>query len=206
MSAPAAIAIAKILLPETETPETAGEIKIFKEESNANVLEAAANGAGVGLKLALNVATMLIAFMSLLALANALLGWSCSLVGLENITIQLILGYLCAPLAWIMGTPWDECLIVGGLIGEKTVLNELVAFFHLADLVREGALSQRSMVIATYALAGFSNLMSIGIQIGGIGAIVPERKSDLARLGVLALIGGSLACFMTATIAGILVC
>jgi len=207
MSAPASIAIAKILLPETKKPETAGTIKIINHEKNANVLEAAASGASVGLKMALNVGTMLVAFMALLALFNAILGWGGSFIDYPELTIQKILGYACAPLAFVMGTPWQDCQVVGELIGEKTVLNELVAYFHLADILNNNTttLHPRSIVIATYALTGFSNFMSIGIQVGGIGSIVPERKTDLARLGFLALIGGSLACFMTACIAGILV-
>ena len=208
MSAPAAIAISKILLPETEEPATAGGGACMDAgEKNANVLEAAASGAQTGMTMAINIATMLIAFMALLALLNGILGWGMGILGFEGVTLQGILGYLCAPLAWAMGAPWEECFAVGALIGEKTTLNEFVAYMHMAEGLTTGAvpLSERSTIIAVYALSGFSNLMSIGIQIGGIGSIVPERKSDLARLGVLALIGGSLACFMTACIAGLLV-
>lgn len=206
MSAPAAIVVAKMLIPETGNPVTAGTLKMEPDEHTTNVLEATASGASTGTALAINVGTMLIAFMGLLALANAIVGYMGSWFGFENVTLQLLLGYLCAPLAWVMGTPWSDSVIVGQLIGEKTVLNELVAFFHFGDLLRDGEiqLSERSLVITTYALTGFSNFMSIGIQIGGIGALAPERRGDLARLGVWALLGGSLACFMTACIAGIL--
>jgi CNT family concentrative nucleoside transporter len=206
MSAPAAIVISKILIPEQGSPETAGTLKMVPDEHTTNVLEAAAAGASTGTSLAINVATMLIAFMGLLALANAIVGQIGFWLGYENVTLQLLLGYLLAPLAWVMGTPWEDSVLVGQLIGEKTVLNELVAFFHFGEILRDGTvqLSERSIVIATYALTGFSNFMSIGIQIGGIGALAPERRGDLARLGVLALVGGSLACFMTACIAGIL--
>lgn len=206
MSAPAGIAIAKILLPEEGHPKTAGMIHAINDDSNSNAFEATANGASTGMSLALNVATMLIAFMSLLALFNAILGWAGGLVGFEGLSLQAILGYICAPLAWLMGAPWEECLLVGQLIGEKTAINELVAYFHFAEILRDTPemLSERSRVIATYALTGFSNLMSIGILIGGIGAIAPSRRADLARLGLLALLGGSLACFLTATVAGIL--
>lgn len=207
MSAPAALAISKILIPETETPLTSGKINLSTSNHSANILEAAASGASTGMQLAMNVGTMLIAFMGLLALLNALVGWGGSWLGYTELSIQKILGFLCSPLAWIMGVPWDESFVVGQLIGEKTVINEFVAFFHFSEVLKEqGAhFSERSLVITAYALTGFSNFMSIGIQIGGIGGMVPERRSDMARLGVLALAGGSLACFMTATIAGILI-
>jgi len=207
MSAPAGMAVSKILVPETNDPVTMGTVKLMHHgDKSTNVLEAVTNGAQTGLQLALNVGTMLISFMGLIALVNALLSWGGSWVGFESVTIQSLLGYLCAPLAFLMGTPWADCLTVGQLIGEKTGINEFVAYLHFAEILREGKiqLSERSMVICTYALTGFSNLLSIGIQVGGIGAIVPERKSDLARLGLLALLGGSLACFMTACVAGIL--
>ncbi len=208
MSAPAALAMAKIMIPETGRPVTMGEVPREEERKAVNVIEAAADGATMGLRLAANVGAMLIAFMSLLALANFLVSAGVEAVfHVEGITLQKIFGVVFAPLAWIMGVPAGECSTVGQLLGEKTVLNEFVAYTTLGGFLREGqpVLSHRSVVIATYALCGFANFLSIGIQIGGIGAIAPGRKRDLARLGVPALIGGSLAAFMTATIAGILV-
>lgn len=207
MSAPAALVIAKILIPEEEHPRTAGKISIEYHDPNANVLEAAASGAEIGLKLSLNVAAMLVAFMSVLALVNGMIGWAGALAGWDNLTLQGILAYGFAPLAWVMGAPWQDCLILGELIGEKTALNELVAYSHMGQLLVQdaSALSSRSIMIASYALCGFANILSIGISIGGIGAIAPTRKSDLARLGWLALIGGSLASFLTAAVAGVIV-
>ncbi len=206
MSAPAALVISKIMIPETEVPKTANGLTLEYKDTSSNVLEAATSGAEVGLKLALNVATMLIAFIALIALSNALLGMAGGLVGYPDITFQGILGYVFAPIAFIMGVPWSECMIVGQLLGEKTVLNEMVAYVHMADLIKDGygILSERSVLISSYALCGFANILSIGIQIAGIGAIAPERKGDLAKLGVRALIGGSMATFLTAAIAGML--
>ena len=214
MSAPAALVVSKILLPETETPKTLDTLALDNAQESTNIVEAATSGAEMGLKLALIVGTMLIAFISLLALANGMLGgvamWLSELTGftwLAGLTIQGVLGYLFAPLAWLMGAPWSECLIVGQLIGEKTVLNEVVAYAHMGEMLRADptALSDRSILIASYALCGFANILSIGIQIGGLSAIAPERKADLSKLGVLALVGGSLATFMTAAIAGVLI-
>jgi CNT family concentrative nucleoside transporter len=160
----------------------------------------------VGLQLALNVGTMLIAFMGLLALANWMLEYALGFIGFPGIGFQTIFGWICSPLAWIMGVPWQDCPIVGQFIGEKTVLNEFVAYAHFAQYIQEGhQISYKAYVITAYALCGFSNFLSIGIQIGGIGAIAPSRKSDLAKLGLYALVGGSLAAFMTATIAGLLI-
>ncbi|MBI3300109.1 MAG: NupC/NupG family nucleoside CNT transporter [Elusimicrobia bacterium] len=207
MSAPAALVMAKILLPETSKPKTLGMVKLDYEDPSLNVIEAAANGATTGLHLALNVGTMLIAFMALMAMANWMVSASANLVGFSGVTLESILGRLFAPLAWIMGVPWVDCRQIGFLMGEKTVLNEFVAYTHLAEFLKNnpGGLQERSVIIATYALCGFSNFLSIGIQIGGIGVIAPNRRQDLARLGIKALIGGTLACFMTATLAGILV-
>jgi CNT family concentrative nucleoside transporter len=205
MSAPAALVMAKLMLPETEESLTAGTVRIEAERPWANVIDAAAEGAGAGLRLALNVAAMLLAFLGLLALLNAGLGWLGGLVGWEGITLEGLLGQLLRPLAWVMGTPWAEADDVGALIGIKTGANEFVAYTEMGKMIDAGQLSERSRVIATYALCGFSNFSSIAIQIGGIGALAPERKSDLARLGLRAMIAGSLACFQTATIAGMLI-
>jgi len=207
MSAPAALVMAKIILPETEESKTAGVVKIHYEKTDANIIDAAANGATVGLKLALNVGACLIAFMSLLAMLNFLLGWSGGLFGVAGLSLQKIFGFIFAPLAWIMGVPWKDCFIIGNLMGVKTALNEFVAYFDFAVFIKNnpGVLAERSMIIATYALCGFSNFLSIAIQIGGIGALAPNRRHDLAKLGLWAVLAGSLACFMTATIAGILI-
>jgi concentrative nucleoside transporter, CNT family len=206
MSAPAALAISKVMYPETEVPVTRGEIRIELEKTDANAIDAAARGASEGLYLALNVGAMLLAFIALLALLNGLLGWLGGWVGFEELSMQLVLGYLGAPLAWLMGTPWQDALAVGVLIGEKTALNEFVAYLHLASMLQGGVeLSPRAVVIATYALAGFANFSSIAIQIGGISGLAPERRGDLSRIGLRAMVGGTLAAFMTAAVVGVLI-
>jgi len=205
MSAPAALAISKLLYPETEKSLTAGEVEVKVEQVYANAVDAAASGASDGLKLAANVAAMLIAFLGLLAFFNALLGWFGGLISLPQLSLELILAYLMAPVAWLMGVSWADCTEVGVVLGKKTILNEFVAYLDLMELVKQQAISERSQIISTYALCGFSNIGSIGIQIGGIGAMAPQRQGDLARLGVRAMIAGSLACFMTACIAGMLI-
>jgi CNT family concentrative nucleoside transporter len=205
MSAPAALVMSKLMLPETEESLTAGTVRVEAERPWSNVIDAAAEGAGAGLQLALNIAAMLLAFLALLALMNAGLGKLGGLVGVPGLTLEGILGQLLRPLAWVMGTPWSEADQVGALIGIKTGANEFVAYTELGKMIDAGQLSERSRVIATYALCGFSNFSSIAIQIGGIGALAPERKSDLARLGLRAMVAGSLACFQTATIAGLLI-
>ncbi|MCU0544776.1 MAG: NupC/NupG family nucleoside CNT transporter [Oscillatoriaceae cyanobacterium Prado104] len=204
MSAPAALAISKLLYPETEKSFTAGEVEVKVEQTYANAVDAVASGASDGLKLAANVGAMLIAFLGLLAFANAVLGWFGGLVGVPGLSLELILSYLMAPVAWLMGVPWADCSKIGVILGKKTILNEFIAYLDLMELVKQQAISERSQIIATYALCGFSNIGSIGIQIGGIGGMAPERQGDLARLGVRAMIAGSLACFMTACIAGML--
>jgi CNT family concentrative nucleoside transporter len=204
MSAPAALVMAKLMFPETEESLTAGKVKIEVEKPWANVIDAAAEGAGSGLKLALNVGAMLLAFIALIAMVNAVLAQLGSLFGFQGITLEWLLGELFRPLAWVMGVPWSESAQVGSLLGIKTVINEFVGYAKLSEMINAGSLSARSQVIATYALCGFSNFSSIAIQIGGIGGIAPDRKHDLARLGLRAMVAGSLACFQTATIAGLL--
>jgi CNT family concentrative nucleoside transporter len=209
MSAPAALAISKLLYPETEQSQTAGTVNVRVEPTAANGIDAAATGAIEGLKLAGNVAAMLIAFLALVALVNAVLGWLGGLVGFPQLSLELIFSFFLAPVAWLMGVPWADCGQVGVLLGKKTILNEFIAYVDLKEIIAKSKagtteFSERAIIIATYALCGFSNIGSIGIQIGGIGGIAPERQSDLARLGVRALVGGSLACFMTACIAGML--
>ncbi|MEG5015125.1 MULTISPECIES: NupC/NupG family nucleoside CNT transporter [unclassified Microcoleus] len=205
MSAPAALAISKLLYPETEKSLTAGEVEVKVEQVYANAVDAAASGASDGLKLAANVAAMLIAFLGLLAFFNALLGWFGGLISLPQLSLELIFAYLMAPVAWLMGVPWADCAEVGIVLGKKTILNEFIAYLDLMQLVKQQGISERSQIISTYALCGFSNIGSIGIQIGGIGAMAPQRQGDLARLGVRAMIAGSVACFMTACIAGMLI-
>jgi len=207
MSAPAALVCAKIVMPEMGKPVTGGEhVKMMKENIDANVIDAAARGATEGLNLALNVACMLLAFIALIAMGNAMLIKSCSMLGLPSITIETILGVIGTPFAWAMGVPLQDCWVVGKLIGVKTGVNEFVAYLQLADMLKAGQnLSYRSIIIASYALSGFSNFSSIAIQIGGISAIAPTRRHDLAKLGMKAMIVGSIATFMTATIAGLLV-
>jgi CNT family concentrative nucleoside transporter len=208
MSAPAALVMAKIMIPETEVPETAGaEAKLEVENIDANVIDAAARGAGEGLQLALNVAAMLLAFIALIAMVNFGVKTIGGFVGLPFLSLEVIFGWLFAPLAFIMGVPWQDAGVIGTLLGQKTIINEFVAYANLSEIIKPGGveLQKRSVIIITYALCGFSNLSSIAIQVGGIGGIAPSRRGDLARLGIRAVIAGSLACFMTATIAGMLV-
>lgn len=204
MTAPATIMLAKIMIPETEQPATAGSIKVEVEKPGVNIIDAAARGAGDGLQLALNIGAMLIAFIALIALANGFLGWVHGLPGLGWVpaSLQAILGLIFAPVAWLLGVSWKDCATVGNLLGTRLVLNEFVAFLQLGEIRNQ--LDPRSFVIATYALCGFANLSSIAIQIGGIGALAPSRKSDLARLGLRAVAAGTMANFMSACIAGML--
>jgi CNT family concentrative nucleoside transporter len=204
MSAPAALAIGKLMYPEDGEPETAGSLDLQLESPDVNAIDAAARGAHEGLHLALNVGAMLLAFIALVALANAIIGWMGGLVGLEDLSIELVLGWVLAPLAWLMGVPWSDAPTVASLMGVKTVLNEFFAYFQLSGMLSGGAdLHPRSAIIAAYALSGFANFSSIAIQIGGIGGIAPSRRHDLSRIGLRAMIAGSLAAFMTGAIAGI---
>jgi CNT family concentrative nucleoside transporter len=205
MNAPAALLISKILVPEVEEPVTRGSVAMDVEKDAANVIDAAAGGAAQGLKLALNVAAMLLAFVALIALLNALLGWIGGLAGVPQLSIEYVLGVVLRVPAFLMGVPWAESGTVGALIGVKAVLTEFIAYLQLAGMLAEpGALSPRAAVIATYALLGFANLPSIAIQIGGISGIAPERRGDLSRLGLRAMVGGNLAAFLSASLAGIL--
>jgi len=205
MSAPAAIVISKVMYPEDGVPETAGTLKADVPSPDVNVIEAATRGASEGLFLALNVGAMLLAFVALIYMADGIIGWAGSLFGIEGLQLQQIFGWALAPLAAVMGVPWKDATTIGSLLGIKTVLNEFFAYIQLANMLGEGSdLSPRSIVIATYALAGFANFSSIAIQIGGIGGIAPNRKQDLAKIGLRAMIAGTLAAFMTATVAGAL--
>lgn len=201
MSAPAALVCAKLMVPETEVSSTQGEVTLDLPNTHANMIDAAASGASEGLKLALNVGAMLLAFIALIAMVNGAFGKVGGWFGYPALSLELITGYLFAPIAWLLGVPWSDCLIVGTLLGKKLILNEFVAYLDLKAAMPE--LSERSIIISTYALCGFANFSSIAIQIGGIGTLAPDRRKDLALLGVRSLIGGTLACFMTACIAGI---
>lgn len=195
MTAPGTILLAKMLVPETGTPKTEGEVKLTIEQTSVNALDAISHGVTDGLYLALNVAAMLIAFIALIYLANGILS-------IAHIRLETIFGYALAPVAWLLGVPWKDAMQVGNLMGVKLVLNEFVAFSILGHL--KGHIAARSFTIATYALCGFSNFSSIGVQIGGIGALAPSRKQDLARLGFRALLAGTLANYLSAAIAGLL--
>jgi concentrative nucleoside transporter, CNT family len=218
MAAPATLMLAKILVPETEEPLTRGTVKLEVEKTTANVIDAAATGAGDGLRLALNVGAMLLAFIALIALVNAPIQWfgthawgdggsinawlSASAGRPVELSLQTLFGWVLAPLAWLIGVPWQDANLVGSFIGEKVVINEFVAYVDMSGHL--GQMTQQSQLIATYALCGFANFSSIAIQIGGIGGLAPSRRADLARFGFRAVLGGSLATFMTATIAGVL--
>lgn len=213
MAAPATLVIAKILIPETGEPLTRGTVKMEVEKNTANIIDAAAAGAGDGLRLALNIGAMLLAFIALIALINWPLTWLGDVTGLaaaigKPTNLATLLGYVMAPIAWVIGTPWQDATTIGSLIGQKIVINEFVAYLQLSEIVKgqvDGVtLTDQGRLIATYALCGFANFSSIAIQIGGIGGLAPERRADLARFGLRAVLGGSIATFMTATIAGVL--
>ncbi len=208
MGAPAGLVLAKILCPETEESVTAGEIQLESAKTESSIIEAASKGAADGMHLAFLVGTMLIAFIALIATINGVLGWLGGFVG-QQLSMQLILGWVFSPLAWLMGVPWAECGTIGSLVGQKLVLNEFVAYSELTKMIPplSGAtslLSDKAIVIATFALCGFANFSSIGINIGCIGGLAPSRQADLAKLGFRAMLGGALASSMTACLAGML--
>jgi len=227
MAAPATLLIAKILIPETGTPLTGGKVTLHVERESKNVIDAAAAGASDGMKLAINIAAMLLAFVALIAMINAVIGWfgDLHIPGYQSLNMMLnhgamgeaqtvklnlglILGYVLAPIAWVIGIEWNDAIVAGGLIGQKVVLNEFIAYLQLSQTpvgTGAGAISEHSRLILTYALCGFANFSSIAIQIGGIGGLAPERRADLARFGLRAVLGGSIATLMTATIAGVLI-
>ncbi len=206
MSAPAALAIGKIFYPETEKPQTHGKIEALPKSEYVNGIDAITIGTIEGLKLALNVGAMLIAFLGLLALFNAVLAFLGNQVGIPVLSLENIFSYVMFPVAWLMGVPLPDCQNVAALLGKKLIFNEFLAYLDLKDLITGDipGISERGKIIATYALCGFSNIGSIGIQIGGISAIAPSRQQDLAQLSIRALVAGSIACFMTACVAGIL--
>jgi len=221
MTAPGTLMMAKMFVPETEVPETMGVVKLEVERSDVNVIDAAGRGTGEGLHLALNVGAMLISFLALVALLNALLGIAGAfmathfgMTAIANLSLQQVFGWAFSPVAWAMGVPWKDSQVIGNLLGTRMVLNEFVAYAQLGNYAGAtavhaagplfGAIDPKSFTIATFALCGFANFSSIGIQIGGIGALAPTRRHDLARLGLRAMLAGTLANFMTATIAGFL--
>ncbi len=213
MAFPATLVVAKMLMPETGEPMTMGTVRLKVEKSHGSVIEAAAGGAGDGVRLALNVGGMLIAFIALIALINALLGFIGNLTGLNGIlmnqfnkplNLELLFGLVFQFIAFIIGVPWKEALEVGSLMGIKLAVNEFVAYLKMADVVGAGMLSTKSIVIATYSLCGFANFSSIAIQIGGLSPLAENRRSDIARLGLKAVLGGTIATWMTAAIAGLL--
>ena len=202
MTAPATIMLAKIFQPEVEIPVTAGKVEVKLEKTAVNIIDAAAQGAGDGLHLCLNIAAMLIAFLSLIALMNGMLGWAHGMAGWIPASLQTLFGIVFAPVAWLLGVSWKDSTAIGNLLGTRLVLNEFIAFIDLGKI--KDQLDPHSFTIATYALCGFANFSSIAIQVGGIGALAPSRKSDLARLGLRAVAAGTMANFMSACIAGIL--
>ena len=212
ISAPAALLIAKVMVPEMEPEKVSAEMTLSAPSEHVNLIAAAVEGASDGLKLAMNVGAMLIAFLALLALVDLILGFASEQVGFVDaagdprLSLGVVLGYLCWPLAWLMGIPAGECLEAGRLIGLKTVANEFIAYDALgkAEVGVGKAISERTAIVMTYALAGFSNFGAIGIQVGGIGGLEPSRKKDLAQLGLRAMFGGLLACCMTGAVAGLL--
>lgn len=203
MSAPAALVCAKLMVPELENSATAGVVKIDLPKVADNVIDAAATGASDGLKLAVNVAAMLLAFIALIAMLNGILGGIGGLLGFPGLSFELLMGYLNAPVAWLLGVPWEDCFKVGSILGKKIVLNEFVGYLDLVQM--KGQMSERAAVLTTYALCGFANFSSIAIQLGGIGTMAPEKRPILAKYGMYSLIGGTLACYMTACIAGLFI-
>ncbi len=213
MSAPAAFVMAKIMVPETETPETADSAKVSMERETRSLIDAITAGASQGMKLAINVIAMLIAFVAMIAIVDFLLiaigEWPfvaplVERIGLEQLNLDSLLGLLFSPIAWLIGVDGDDCRTFGGLLGKAMATNELIAYGELADAIRTNAMSERATLIATYSLCGFANISSIGIQIGGIGGIAPTRRGDLVSLGPRAMLGGAIACWMTGCIAGVL--
>ena len=213
MSAPATMIVAKILIPETGTPLTMGSVKVKTEKIHTNVIEAAAGGAGDGIKLAINITAMLIAFIAIIALINSILGSVGDWTGLnatlmtnfgKPLSLELLFGLVLQYIAVAIGVPWNDALKVGSLMGIKVVANEFVAYSELSNMIASKMLSEKAITIATYALCGFANFSSIAIQIGGIGPLAGENKQNIAKFGLIAVLGGTIATWMTASIAGIL--
>lgn len=208
ISAPAALLIAKIMQPETEQSKTGGRVQVINDQKYENVIEAAAEGASTGMQLAINVAAMLLAFVALVAMIDLGAGWVGSQFGYAGEatwSLNKLFGFLFAPLAWLMGIPWHDCREAGSLLGTKMAINDVFAYYQLSAAIEQDQLAPRTVTVLTFALCGFSNFASIGIQIGGISAIAPDRRADLAKLGFRAMLGGTLATFTTACIAGLLI-
>ncbi len=204
MGAPAGLALSKMLCPEEEEPATAKGAEISSEDAAGSLIESISKGANDGMHLALIVGTQLIAFIALIATINGLLGWCGSFVNLSNFSIQTIFGWVLCPMAWLMGSPWADAQTVGSLIGQKIVLNEMVAYTDLLHHIQAGTIDGKAKLLATYALCGFANFSSVGINIGCIGGLAPSRQGEIAKLGFRALLGGALASLMTASLVGIL--
>lgn len=203
MAAPAGLVLAKIMIPETEVSETTDDISIEKDTDSVNVVDAAARGASVGLQLALNIGAMLLAFIALVALINGIIGFAGGLFGFENLTLETILGFVFAPLAFAVGVPWAEAVQAGGYIGQKLVLNEFVAYSAFAPEI--SSLSPKTVAVVSFALCGFANISSMAILLGGLGNLAPDRRNDIAKLGIRAVIAGALASLLSAAIAGMLI-
>ncbi|EWG10116.1 NupC/NupG family nucleoside CNT transporter [Cytobacillus firmus] len=203
MAAPAGLVMAKMMLPETEKSETTDDITIEKDTQSVNIVDAAARGASDGLMLALNIGAMLLAFIALVALINGIIGFAGGLFGLENLTLEMILGFIFAPLAFAVGVPWAEAVQAGGYIGQKLVLNEFVAYSAFAPEI--SSLSPKTVAVVSFALCGFANISSMAILLGGLGNLAPDRRNDIAKLGIRAVIAGALASLLSAAIAGMLI-
>ncbi|MBN8201342.1 NupC/NupG family nucleoside CNT transporter [Bacillus sp. NTK034] len=203
MAAPAGLVLAKIMIPETEISETTDDITIEKDTDSVNVVDAAARGASVGLQLALNIGAMLLAFIALVALINGIIGFAGGIFGFENLTLETILGFIFAPLAFAVGVPWAEAVQAGGYIGQKLVLNEFVAYSAFAPEI--SSLSPKTVAVVSFALCGFANISSMAILLGGLGNLAPDRRNDIAKLGIRAVIAGALASLLSAAIAGMLI-
>lgn len=203
MAAPAGLIMAKVMMPETEKSETTDDITIEKDKESVNVVDAAARGASVGLSLALNIGAMLLAFIALVALINGIIGAVGGLFGIEHLTLEMILGYAFSPIAFAIGVPWNEAVQAGGYIGQKLVLNEFVAYSSFAPEISN--LSPKAVIVISFALCGFANISSMAILLGGLGNLAPERRSDIAKLGIKAVIAGALASLLSAAIAGMFI-
>jgi CNT family concentrative nucleoside transporter len=204
ISAPAGLVVAKLMIPETEAPQTLGVVPELEAGTSSNLIDAAAEGGLAGLRLALNVGALLLAFVALIALVNDFFGWVGGLLGWPDLTLQAVLGVICAPLAFVMGIPWSEAQQVGALIGIKTVLNEFLAYQGLAEAIAAGSISERSAVISTYALCGFANFGSLAILLGGIEGLAPQRRPEAAALGLRSILAGTLATCLTGCLAGLI--
>ncbi|MFO0690707.1 MAG: nucleoside transporter C-terminal domain-containing protein [Myxococcota bacterium] len=205
LSAPAGLVVAKLMVPETEVPQTRAGAELADESSAHNLVDAAAEGGLMGLRLALNIGALLVAFVALISLANHAIGALGGLVGAPDATLQSILGWLLSPVAFLMGVPWSDAREVGGLVGVKTIVNEFIAYQELAALAKAGAVSERSAVIAAYALCGFANFGSLAILLGGIDGIAPERRAEAAALGVRSIVAGTITTCLTGCLAGLFV-